>query len=154
MSYKSFKPYKYDNEDRIRNGSKKLMKARSTTQQGRLDTFFSISRTISTAAKTVKKPESPVTMNKGLKRKAATADKKSKSKAGAGSAKKSKIQATNVLRHELETLKSGRKVYLQQPGSLVFFKSDKDTALKNCQQNLQSLQRQHEELQNKMDLST
>ncbi|CAF3774068.1 unnamed protein product [Rotaria socialis] len=64
------------------------------------------------------------------------------------------IQATNVLRHELETLKSGRKVYLQQPGSLVFFKSDKDTALKNCQQNLQSLQRQHEELQNKMDLST
>ncbi|CAM4904580.1 unnamed protein product [Rotaria socialis] len=63
------------------------------------------------------------------------------------------IQATNVLRHELETLKSGRKVYLQQPGSLVFFKSDKDTALKNCQQNLQSLQRQHEELQNKMDLT-
>ncbi|CAF5109180.1 unnamed protein product [Rotaria magnacalcarata] len=94
-------------------------------------------------------------MNKGLKRKTtAAADKKPKGKAGAGSSKKPKIQTTNVLRNELETLKSGRKVYLQQPGSLVFFKSDKDTALKNCQQNLQSLQRQQEQLQNKMDLST
>ncbi|CAF5189814.1 unnamed protein product, partial [Rotaria magnacalcarata] len=55
-------------------------------------------------------------MNKGLKRKAAAAvDKKPKGKAGAGSSKKPKIQTTNVLRNELETLKSGRKVYLQQP---------------------------------------
>ncbi|CAF1161145.1 unnamed protein product, partial [Rotaria sordida] len=44
-----------------------------------------------------------------------------------------KIQVTNVLRHELETLKPGRKVYVQQPGSLVFFKGDIPSALKNCQ---------------------
>lgn len=32
-------------EDRVRNGSKKLIKARSSTTQGRLDSFFSISST-------------------------------------------------------------------------------------------------------------
>jgi len=42
-------------EDRIRNGSKKLTKARATTQQGRLDTFFSISRTVTTTTPTAKK---------------------------------------------------------------------------------------------------
>ncbi|CAF1227880.1 unnamed protein product [Rotaria sordida] len=80
-------------EDRIRNGSKKLMKARSTTQQGRLDTFFSVARTISTAVPTVKKVESPIAANKGLKRKPGpTSDNKAKGKAGAGSAKKSKVK--------------------------------------------------------------
>jgi len=32
-------------EDRVRNGSKKLNKARSGTTQGRLDSFFTISST-------------------------------------------------------------------------------------------------------------
>ncbi|CAF2403636.1 unnamed protein product [Rotaria sp. Silwood2] len=83
----------HSSEDRIRNGSKKLMKARSTTQQGRLDTFFSVSRTISAAVPTVKKTESPIAANKGLKRKTGpTADNKPKGKAGAGSAKKPKVK--------------------------------------------------------------
>lgn len=34
-------------EDRIRNGAKKLSKARATTQQGRLDSFFTVSHTVS-----------------------------------------------------------------------------------------------------------
>ncbi|CAF1416812.1 unnamed protein product [Adineta steineri] len=128
------------------------MKARSITQQGRLDTFFSISRTVTTTTPAAKKTETAVTPNKGLKRKAgATTDAKAKGKAGGGSAKKPKIKATNVLRHELETLKPGRKVYIQQPGSLVFFKGDKDTALKNCHENLKSLQRENQQLESKMD---
>ncbi|CAF0994453.1 unnamed protein product [Rotaria sordida] len=64
-----------------------------------------------------------------------------------------KIQVTNVLRHELETLKPGRKVYVQQPGSLVFFKGDIPSALKNCQETLKSLQREFEQLENQMDQS-
>ncbi|CAF0879203.1 unnamed protein product [Rotaria sp. Silwood1] len=83
----------YSSEDRIRNGSKKLIKARTTTQQGRLDTFFSVSRTISTAVPTVKKTESPIAANKGLKRKTGpTTDNKPKGKAGAGSTKKPKVK--------------------------------------------------------------
>jgi len=78
------------NEDRIRNGSKKLAKARSTTQQGRLDTFFSVSRTVTTTTlKTAKKTESPVPANKGLKR---TTETKPKGKASGDSAKKSKVK--------------------------------------------------------------
>ncbi len=42
-------------EDRIRNGSKKLTKARSTTQQGRLDKFFSVARKVTTTKSTTKK---------------------------------------------------------------------------------------------------
>jgi flap endonuclease-1 len=42
-------------EDRVRNGSKKLTKARSTTQQGRLDTFFSVTRNVTTTTPTTKK---------------------------------------------------------------------------------------------------
>jgi len=45
----------FTSEDRIRNGSKKLMKARAITQQGRLDTFFSVSRTVSTTTPIAKK---------------------------------------------------------------------------------------------------
>jgi hypothetical protein len=45
----------FTSEDRIRNGSKKLMKARAITQQGRLDTFFSVSRTVSTTKPIAKK---------------------------------------------------------------------------------------------------
>ena len=40
-------------EDRIRNGAKKLAKARTITQQGRLDSFFSISHTVSATTKKV-----------------------------------------------------------------------------------------------------
>ncbi|UJR20800.1 hypothetical protein I4U23_023913 [Adineta vaga] len=65
-----------------------------------------------------------------------------------------KIQATTVLQHELEALKTGRKVYIQQPGSLVFFKSDKDTALKNCYETRKSLQREDEQIGSKMDQSS
>lgn len=53
-------------EDRIRNGAKKLAKARTTTQQGRLDSFFSVSHTVSAS---IKKAETPNSANKGLKRK-------------------------------------------------------------------------------------
>ena len=41
-------------EDRIRNGAKKLVKARATTQQGRLDAFFTVSHTVSTTTPTKK----------------------------------------------------------------------------------------------------
>ncbi len=63
-----------------------------------------------------------------------------------------------------------QKVYVQQPGSLVFFKSDKDNALKDCRgkylygilymhiyclfiliETLQSLQREQEQLESRMD---
>ncbi len=81
-------------EERIRNGSKKLTKARATTQQGRLDKFFSVSRSITTTTPTAKKAESPIAANKGLKRKknAATTETKPKGKAGGGSAKKPKVK--------------------------------------------------------------
>ncbi|UJR20801.1 hypothetical protein I4U23_023914 [Adineta vaga] len=80
-------------EDRIRNGSKKLTKARATTQQGRLDTFFTVSRTVTATTSNVKKPESPIVANKGLKRKAgAASETKAKGKAGGGSAKKAKAK--------------------------------------------------------------
>ncbi len=64
-----------------------------------------------------------------------------------------------------------QKVYVQQPGSLVFFKSDKDSALKDCQgryllhkmihidclflfiETLKSLQREYEQLEIRMDQS-
>jgi hypothetical protein len=42
-------------EDRIRNGVKKLAKARTITQQGRLDSFFTVSHTVSTSTPTAKK---------------------------------------------------------------------------------------------------
>jgi hypothetical protein len=42
-------------EDRIRNGVKKLAKARTITQQGRLDSFFTVSHTVSTSTPTTKK---------------------------------------------------------------------------------------------------
>jgi hypothetical protein len=42
-------------EDRIRNGSKKLIKARSITQQGRLDSFFTVSHNVTTTTPTTKK---------------------------------------------------------------------------------------------------
>jgi hypothetical protein len=42
-------------EDRIRNGAKKLAKARTTTQQGRLDSFFTISHTVSSTTPNTKK---------------------------------------------------------------------------------------------------
>jgi hypothetical protein len=58
MSYENIRLYfvnSFFSEDRIRNGSKKLTKARATTQQGRLDTFFSVSRTVTTTKSTAKK---------------------------------------------------------------------------------------------------
>jgi flap endonuclease-1 len=45
----------YFSEDRIRNGVKKLIKARTTTQQGRLDSFFSISHTVTATIPNTKK---------------------------------------------------------------------------------------------------
>lgn len=81
-------------EERIRNGSKKLSKARTITQQGRLDSFFSVTRKVKTTTKTspIKKVESPIVPNQTLKRKAATTtETKSKGKAGASSAKKAKV---------------------------------------------------------------
>lgn len=78
-------------EDRIRNGAKKLFKARSTTQQGRLDTFFSVSRTVTATTSASKKVESPVATNKGLKRKVgANADTNAKGKSTPG--KKPKVK--------------------------------------------------------------
>ena len=43
-----FIPFFFFREERIRNGSKKLAKSRTTAQQGRLDSFFSITRTVTT----------------------------------------------------------------------------------------------------------
>jgi len=56
-------------EDRIRNGAKKLAKAQTTTQQGRLDSFFAISHTVSATVPMTKKAETQNGTNKGLKRK-------------------------------------------------------------------------------------
>jgi len=39
----------------MRNGAKKLAKARTTTQQGRLDSFFTMSHTVSATTPTTKK---------------------------------------------------------------------------------------------------
>ncbi|CAF0898010.1 unnamed protein product [Rotaria sp. Silwood1] len=78
-------------EDRIRNGAKKLAKARTTTQQGRLDSFFTVSHTVTATTPTTKKAEANIATNKGLKRKnGPTNDSTSKSKASGGSVKKYK----------------------------------------------------------------
>lgn len=45
------KCFLFFSEDRIRNGAKKLAKARTTTQQGRLDSFFSVSHTVTASIK-------------------------------------------------------------------------------------------------------
>ncbi|CAF3607870.1 unnamed protein product [Rotaria socialis] len=75
-------------EDRIRNGAKKLAKARTTTQQGRLDSFFTVSHNVTTTTPIAKKAEIQNATNKGLKRKK---DATPKSKAsGSGFAKKHK----------------------------------------------------------------
>ena len=47
FEYETF-AFSFHSEDRIRNGAKKLAKARTITQQGRLDSFFAISHTVST----------------------------------------------------------------------------------------------------------
>ncbi|CAF3188133.1 unnamed protein product [Rotaria socialis] len=73
---------------RIRNGAKKLAKARTTTQQGRLDSFFTVSHNVTTTTPIAKKAEIQNATNKGLKRKK---DATPKSKAsGSGFAKKHK----------------------------------------------------------------
>ncbi|CAF1611092.1 unnamed protein product [Adineta ricciae] len=78
-------------EDRIRNGAKKLAKARMTTQQGRLDTFFTVSHTVSATTPNSKKAEVQTAANKGLKRKNGPgSDVTSKGKVGGGPGKKSK----------------------------------------------------------------
>ncbi|UJR28783.1 hypothetical protein I4U23_010009 [Adineta vaga] len=78
-------------EDRIRNGIKKLTKARTTTQQGRLDSFFTISHTVSASTPNSKKAEAQTVANKGLKRKNGPGnDTTPKSKAGGGASKKPK----------------------------------------------------------------
>ncbi|CAF3150240.1 unnamed protein product [Rotaria socialis] len=75
-------------EHRIRNGAKKLAKARTTTQQGRLDSFFTVSHNVTTTTPIAKKAEIQNATNKGLKRKK---DATPKSKAsGSGFAKKHK----------------------------------------------------------------
>jgi len=53
------------NEERIRNGVRKLDKARGTTTQGRLDTFFKV---VSTSSTTTKRKE---TEDKGSQKKKA-----------------------------------------------------------------------------------
>lgn len=50
------------NEERVRNGAKKLIKARSGTTQGRLDGFFTVLSTTSTNKR--KKEEKKATPNK------------------------------------------------------------------------------------------
>jgi len=78
-------------EDRIRNGAKKLAKARTTTQQGRLDSFFTVSHTVSATTPNTKKVEVQNATNKGLKRKNGPAnDTTPKGKAGGGSGRKFK----------------------------------------------------------------
>lgn len=60
-------------EERIRNGSKKLAKARTATQQGRLDSFFKVTRKVTTTTTSPKKPEAPPPPKiTGLKRKTTT----------------------------------------------------------------------------------
>ncbi|CAF1065121.1 unnamed protein product [Adineta ricciae] len=80
-------------EERIRNGSKKLAKARSTTQQGRLDKFFTVSRTVTAKTSSPKKSEAPIVTIKGLKRKIEPASEaKPKGKPAGSSAKKAKVK--------------------------------------------------------------
>jgi hypothetical protein len=53
--YQHWNLFSSSSEDRIRNGAKKLAKARTTTQQGRLDSFFTISHTVTATIPTTKK---------------------------------------------------------------------------------------------------
>jgi hypothetical protein len=88
--------FRFFREERIRNGSKKLAKARSTNQQGRLENFFTTSRSVTTTTPKAKKTATsttPIPANTGLKRKKAeTSETKPKGKAAGGSAKKSKVK--------------------------------------------------------------
>ncbi|CAF1355437.1 unnamed protein product [Adineta steineri] len=78
-------------EDRIRNGVKKLAKARTTTQQGRLDSFFTVSHTVSATTPNAKKAAAQTIPNKGLKRKNdATNENTAKGKTSGGPGKKYK----------------------------------------------------------------
>jgi len=79
-------------EDRIRNGAKKLSKARSTTQQGRLDSFFSVTRKVTTTTPTKNKPNPPaIAVSKTLKRKTeASTEPKAKRATGTAATKKKK----------------------------------------------------------------
>ncbi|KAF2883545.1 hypothetical protein ILUMI_22609 [Ignelater luminosus] len=53
------------NEERVRNGAKKLMKARGTTTQGRLDGFFTVLSTTPAKRKVESKKEAPNKRGKG-----------------------------------------------------------------------------------------
>lgn len=52
MSYENYIRFFCFREERVRNGSKKLSKARTISQQGRLDSFFSVTRKVKTTTKT------------------------------------------------------------------------------------------------------
>uniref|UniRef100_A0A0B6ZKH0 Flap endonuclease 1 n=1 Tax=Arion vulgaris TaxID=1028688 RepID=A0A0B6ZKH0_9EUPU len=47
------------NEERIRNGAKKLLKSRQGTTQGRLDSFFSVTSTSKTTKRKIETPKGP-----------------------------------------------------------------------------------------------
>ncbi|CAF0776957.1 unnamed protein product [Didymodactylos carnosus] len=150
-------------EERIKNGAKKLTKARGTSQQGRLDSFFTVSHVVSTTgtAKT-KTTELGKKANNGVKRKS-TASKSDSTDVKTKSTQRFKIEGlsrfitlilllsimiineTNVLRHELETLKPNRNVYTVQTGTNIFFKSNKNIALQSCLETLKSLQHELKE---------
>lgn len=57
------------------------------------------------------------------------------------------IKEQQVVQNELETIKKGAKVYKQQPNSLVFFREDKDVALKEAKKNLGNLVKEYREIE-------
>ena len=54
-----------------------------------------------------------------------------------------KLKEQNILKAELETLKSHKKVYVQQPNSYVFFKSDIKSCLSDCKKSITQLEREN-----------
>ncbi|CAF0832135.1 unnamed protein product [Rotaria sordida] len=142
-------------DDRIRNGAKKLAKARTITQQGRLDSFFTVSRTVTTTTPTMKKAEANIATNKGLKRKNGftnnTTPKEIKSLILTMSSSTSKVQtktqAANTQRNESKTLTSGSTVSVKQPGKQVSVKINKNGTIQNCHEILKSIQREYEQFE-------
>ncbi|CAF0927364.1 unnamed protein product [Rotaria sordida] len=124
-------------DDRIRNGAKKLAKARTITQQGRLDSFFTVSRTVTTTTPTMKKAEANIATNKGLKRKNGftnnTTPKEIKSLILTMSSSTSKVQT--------------KTVSVKQPRKQVSVKINKNGTIQNCHEILKSIQREYEQFE-------
>ncbi|CAH8653722.1 unnamed protein product [Heterobilharzia americana] len=85
------------NEERIRNGAKKLLKAKNTTTQGRIDNFF-------TSMPSKNNPSTPTVTNKNNKKSSTTSssDRKRKSNTGTPGGYKKPNETETVLNNLLD----------------------------------------------------